>query len=77
MAINENIMTYDEWEVVKRAVQYFTIDKKGVREVKLVIKEPSKYYIDTILDFGGDYDSISDDMDFVYSFNLINWDDYL
>lgn len=69
------VVTYDDWVVAtdnngKYYVKDIYVDE--IKEVILVHKEKNNInFGEDIVDFGGDYDGESDDMEWLMSFNII------
>ena len=70
----EPVITYDDWEIaVDENENYYVrvIDDDEIYEVELVRKEPNNWDDgEDVVDFGGDYDGESDDMQWFMSFVL-------
>ena len=69
------IITYDDWIILKHKNDdiYYSYDVKDncMYIVKMVNKIPSEDYQNDIVDFGGNYDGITDDTKYCMSFNII------
>ena len=70
----EPVITYDDWEAsVDEDGNYFVrvVDEDVIYAVELVRKEESNWDDgEDVVDFGGDFDGESDDMQWVMSFNI-------
>lgn len=68
------VVTYDEWMIGRDSDgRYYVKDNyvDEIREVELVHKEKCNWNDgEDIVDFGGDYDGESDDMQWLMSFNI-------
>lgn len=68
------VVTYDEWIIsTDNNGKYYVKDNymDEIKEVALVHKEKSENSTEDVVDFGGDYDGESDDMEWLMSFNII------
>ena len=69
------VVTYDEWIVsTDNNGKYYVKDNymDEIKEVVLVHKEKNDIFSDEdVVDFGGDYDGESDDMEWLMSFNIV------
>ena len=69
------VVTYDEWIVsTDNNEKYYVKDNymDEIKEVVLVHKEKNDMNSgEDVVDFGGDYDGESDDMEWLMSFNII------
>ena len=69
------VVTYDEWIVsTDNNEKYYVKDNymDEIKEVVLVHKEKNDIFSDEdVVNFGGDYDGESDDMEWLMSFNIV------
>ena len=69
------VVTYDEWIVsTDNNGKYYVKDNymAEIKEVALVHKEKNDIFSEEdVVDFGGDYDGESDDMEWLMSFNIV------
>ena len=69
------VVTYDEWIVsTDNNGKYYVKDNymDEIKEVALVHKEKNDINSgEDVVDFGGDYDGESDDMEWLMSFNIV------
>ena len=69
------VVTYDDWIVsTDNNGKYYVKDNyiDEIKEVVLVHKEKNDIFSEEdVVDFGGDYDGESDDMEWLMSFNIV------
>ena len=69
------VVTYDDWIVsTDNNGKYYVKDNymDEIKEVVLVHKEKNDiFFEEDVVDFGGDYDGESDDMEWLMSFNIV------